>query len=87
MEEGGESDPGGEEGESNETMPAEEGGEEGGQGALGDDCTDADHCAEGKCILVGDSGFCTRTCTSADDCPEEGWECNLAPYTACVPAG
>jgi hypothetical protein len=31
-------------------------------------------------------GFCSRVCTKADDCPEEGWECNLAPYTACVPA-
>lgn len=45
-----------------------------------------DECEGGKCILSqGDSGFCTRTCTSADDCPEPGWECNLAPYTACVP--
>jgi hypothetical protein len=56
------------------------------QGGLGDECTSGDDCEGGKCILSnGDSGFCTRQCVKAEDCPEEGWVCNLAPYTACVP--
>ena len=77
--------------------PADDGADapadDGGSGkALGDDCTSADECADGTCLMFEDDmgnqyGFCTRTCTSADDCPEEGWECNLSPYTACVPAG
>ncbi len=57
---------------------------------LGDDCTKGDECEGGKCLkFTGNDGkehgFCTRQCTKAADCPESGWECNLSPYTACVP--
>jgi hypothetical protein len=59
--------------------------------ALGDDCTKSSECKEDKCVLFTDNngmqrGFCSRICTKAADCPETGWECNLAPYTACVPS-
>lgn len=62
----------------------------GGSKALGTDCTAGSECKDGKCVKFTDNsgtprGFCSRTCTKAEDCPEEGWECNLAPYTACVP--
>jgi hypothetical protein len=72
--------------------PADDGADDGGSGkALGEDCASADECAEGYCLMFEDAGvtygFCTRSCTSAEDCPESGWECNLAPHTACVPAG
>ena len=58
--------------------------------AFGDDCTASDQCSDGKCVqFTGNDGkkhgFCSRQCTTAEDCPESGWECNLAPYTACVP--
>lgn len=60
------------------------------KGALGDNCTASEQCADGKCVQFTDNsgqkrGFCSRQCTKAEDCPESGWECNLAPYTACVP--
>ncbi len=60
------------------------------KGALGDNCAASDQCAEGKCVQFTDNsgqkrGFCSRQCTKAADCPESGSECNLAPYTACVP--
>jgi len=62
----------------------------GGSKELGTDCTAGSECKDGKCVKFTDNsgtprGFCSRTCTKAEDCPEEGWECNLAPYTACVP--
>lgn len=62
----------------------------GGGKALGDDCTAASECTDGKCLTFTDKngqkrGFCTRQCTKAADCPEKGWVCNLSPYTACVP--
>jgi len=71
-----------------------DGGSSGGDGggtpskaAFGADCQVADDCSTGKCLKVqgASAGFCTRQCTSASDCPEDGFECNLAPYTACVP--
>jgi predicted small secreted protein len=54
--------------------------------ALGDSCSEAAECEDGICITYDGGGFCTRQCTSASDCPEEGWDCNISPYTACVPA-
>lgn len=63
----------------------------GGTKSFGQDCTKSEECQENKCVLFTDNsgqerGFCSRVCTKAEDCPEDGWECNLAPYTACVPA-
>lgn len=59
--------------------------------ALGEDCAQSSECKENKCVRFTDNsgqerGFCSRICTKAADCPETGWECNLSPYTACVPA-
>ena len=70
--------------------PADDGADGGGGGALGDDCTSNADCAENYCLMIEGSGgemiaFCSRQCVSADDCPEEGWVCNLSPFTACVP--
>jgi hypothetical protein len=61
-----------------------------GSKAFGADCTASPECSEGKCVLFTDNsgqerGFCSRICTKAEQCPEEGFVCNLAPYTACVP--
>lgn len=58
-------------------------------GKLGDNCSKVDDCAspENICIKAGGAtvGFCTHSCTKSADCPSSGWECNLSPYTACVP--
>lgn len=55
---------------------------------MGDDCTSASECEDGKCLTFekgGQSfGFCTKQCVEASDCPSD-WDCNLSPYTACVP--
>lgn len=61
-----------------------------GSKVLGQDCTASAECAENKCVLFTDNdgkrrGFCSRACTKAEDCPESGWECNISPWTACVP--
>jgi hypothetical protein len=73
-------------GDSTDSSDSADSGDSGSQGGLGDACTEGSDCVDGKCILSqGDSGFCTRQCVKAEDCPEEGWVCNLAPYTACVP--
>ncbi len=57
---------------------------------FGEDCLKGSECEEGKCLTFTTDrdvkmGFCTRQCTQAADCPEEGWECSLSPYTACIP--
>jgi hypothetical protein len=60
-----------------------------GGGQLGANCQGVADCAssETTCIKAGGAtvGFCTHTCTKSSDCPSTGWECNLSPYTACVP--
>lgn len=64
------------------------GGSDGGGGtkaAFGADCKSGDDCTTGMCLKGDWGGFCTRQCTKASDCPEMGWECNISPYTACVP--
>src|SRR5262249_22257413 len=64
------------------------GGQDAGGGqkaAFGADCKSADDCSTGMCLKGSWGGFCTRSCTKVEDCPEMGWECNLSPYTACVP--
>jgi hypothetical protein len=53
--------------------------------AFGADCKSADDCSTGMCLKGDWGGFCTRQCTKAADCPEQGWVCNISPYTACVP--
>jgi hypothetical protein len=57
------------------------------KGKLGDNCSSAADCSTDQCLTARGAsvGFCTRQCTSNADCPESGYECNLSPYTACVP--
>jgi hypothetical protein len=78
-------------GSSGATSSSSSGGASG-TGSLGEHCESNGDCKESKCVQFTDNdgnerGFCSRVCTKAEDCPEEGWECNLAPYTACVPSG
>ena len=58
-------------------------------GELGTDCTANAECVEDYCLMFESNGeefgFCSRQCVKAEDCPEDGWVCNLSPYTACVP--
>jgi hypothetical protein len=60
-------------------------GGSGGQAAFGADCSASNDCATGLCLTGSWGGFCTHSCTQPSDCPQTGWECNLSPYTACVP--
>ncbi|MBI3073528.1 MAG: hypothetical protein HYY84_15560 [Deltaproteobacteria bacterium] len=58
-----------------------------GKGKTGDDCqrlSDCDESTEDTCLKVGSTGFCTHSCTRDSQCPS-GFECNISPYTACVP--
>jgi hypothetical protein len=57
----------------------------GGKVPFGADCKEAVDCETGVCVTGSWGGFCSRQCSNAADCPEMGWECNITPYTACVP--
>ena len=46
----------------------------GGEGALGEACSDHDDCADGLCLADGSDRYCSQSCETDADCPE-AWEC------------
>ncbi|MCC6746205.1 MAG: putative metal-binding motif-containing protein [Deltaproteobacteria bacterium] len=62
-------------------------GNDGGQAFLSP-CDDDRQCASGKCVEVGGSKRCSRSCSTAEPCPTlAGWTCNAAQVCGCVAQG
>jgi hypothetical protein len=48
--------------------------ESGGDGAIGEACSDHDDCADELCLADGSDRYCSQTCATDSDCPDD-WEC------------
>ncbi|MDP6932475.1 MAG: matrixin family metalloprotease [Myxococcota bacterium] len=49
-------------------------GQSGGDAAIGEACTEHDDCADGLCLVDGADRYCSQSCSTDSDCPDD-WEC------------